>query len=116
MAAPLALARWLAEESREDRGALEALEQTQRSELLSTGAAREAVDCLPAEVLRISSTCLRSGNIESLVSAAEKLGLKRAPGAALGEGLSDVVTLCGPAGERMAMTRDAAGRVTRIPS
>jgi len=109
--APVALARWLSAETTEDREALADLEHTQRRELLSAGATRDAVDRVPADVLRISSTRLRTREIEPLVAAAERLGFRREPRVPSEGGLSDLVMLIAATGERLALTRDATGRV-----
>jgi hypothetical protein len=108
------LARWLAEETQEDREAIDRLRNERRSDLLGKRV-NSAADHLSArrEPLNITTVGLQLRNPEPLVRTAERLGYQMEPSLAQSTSLAEQpqILLRRASGERLAIARNETGRL-----
>jgi hypothetical protein len=110
----VSLARWLAEESSEDREAIKRLKDTRRRELVANRtSATNASESLREESLGITSVDLQLRNPDSLVHTAEKLGYRvesvRQSSASFTT--NSPILLQRASGERLAIARNNSGKL-----
>jgi len=109
----MALAHWLAEETPEDRMALERLQEERRRERLRRQTTRADLLDTRLDPQRLTTVSLHLRNPESLVWSAEKLGYRLEPVAQPSARVAEqpLLLLRRPSGERLAIARNARGRV-----
>lgn len=109
----VALARWLAPETPEDRASLDRLKEERRHERLGSRTAATNPGKTPAEPLRLDTVGLHLRDPESLVRSAEKLGYRMEPLAHLSvpPAGQPPILLRHDSGERLAIGRNAKGRL-----
>jgi hypothetical protein len=110
----VSVARWLAQESEEDKEALTKLKKDRGRELLADSAnGKIASEKSQDELQRITTVDLRMRNPESIVKTAEKLGYRlqsiSQPSASLRT--ESPILLERASGERLAIARNSAGRL-----
>jgi hypothetical protein len=107
------VARWLAEETPEDRAALERIKGERRRERLSRRTATTDRAGARHELPPLKTVALHLRDAQSLLRSAEKLGYRREPLVQPSSALTEqpLVLLRGAAGERLAIERNAKGRL-----
>lgn len=104
------VARWLMEETPEDRAAVEARRRERQRELLGLDRPEPRLTITPDESLPLSTVSLRQREVEPLVRAAEKLGYRREPLVVSTDPAAEQpILLHGSRGERLAITRNRKG-------
>jgi hypothetical protein len=112
-AGAIAVARWLAEETPEDRAAMDRIKGEHRRERLRSRTSAIVHTSGPQELPRLNTVALHLRDAESLLRSAEKLGYRREPLVQPSSPLAEqpLVLLYGTAGERLAIERNAQGRL-----
>jgi hypothetical protein len=114
VAGAVTLARWLAEESAEDRAALKRLKDAQGRELLANRSNVAGVDeSVRQASLKITSVDLQLRNPDSLIHTAEKLGYQVQSVRQSSAGLTTdaPILLRRASGERLAIARNSSGKL-----
>lgn len=112
-AGAIAVARWLAEETPEDRAAMDRIKGERRRERLRSRTVTAAGTSARHELPRLNTIALHLRDAESLLRSAEKLGYQREPLVQPSPTLTEqpLVLLRGAAGERLAIERNATDRL-----
>lgn len=102
VAGAVTVARWLMEETEEDRAAVEARQRERERELLGVDR--------PEEPLSLHTVSLYQREVEPLLQAAELLGYRREPlVVSSDQAIEQPILLRGCKGERLAITRNVQG-------
>jgi hypothetical protein len=109
----VALARWLSEETPEDRRAVERMKQERRRELLESYKSGVDLSKKPVEFSPIKTVNLNLRELEPLVLSAQKLGYQTEPLIQPAKPLSQQpqILLRNASGERMVIERSPKGRL-----
>lgn len=112
-AGAIAVARWLAEETPEDRAAMDRIKEERRRERLNSPTVTVARAGARRALPRLNTVALHLRDPEALIRSAEKLGYQREPLVQPSSTLAEqpLVLLHGAAGERLAIERNAKGRL-----